>query len=207
MISRMHYLLAFLMIFCVWVAVEAQTKPSQDKTSNREPESETTKAFFVALNGEWSGSYNLWTRPGTPTQKYDIIAIFKSVAKGNYFLMTYAWERHGEAQEGVFLFGGNGKTARASWGDSFHMVPEPMEGKGELESGGTKLILKGSYSMVDSPAWGWRTEFITPDPELLLMEADNIMPNGVELPAVRAELRRKTKSRKLDSYFEKAWNS
>ena len=50
--------------------------------------------------------------------------------------MTYSWKKGDEAQEGVFLFGGNGKAAPATWGDSFHMVPEPMQCKGELKDSG-----------------------------------------------------------------------
>ncbi len=55
---------------------------------------------------------------------------------------------------------------------------------------------KGSYSMGKGPAWGWRTEFTQQDPNSLLMEAYNIMPNGVEALAVKAELKRVIKDEK-----------
>jgi len=45
-------------------------------------------------------------------------------------------------------------------------------------------------------AWGWRTEFIQQSPNSLLMEAYNIMPNGVEALAVKAELKRLIKDEK-----------
>ena len=156
-------------------------------------EKNPVKTFFAKLSGDWNGSYSLWMRPGTPAQKSEITAQFQSTAKGNYFLMTYAWKQGGKVQEGVFLFGGHGKTATATWGDSFHMVPEPMLCKGELKDGGKKLVIKGSYDMGKGPAWGWRTEFTLCGPNAFLMEAYNIMPNGVEGLAVKAELKRAPK--------------
>ncbi len=107
--------------------------------------------------------------------------------------MTYDWKTGDKTQEGVFLFGGHGKTATATWGDSFHMVPEPMQCKGELTDGGKKLAVKGGYSMGKGPAWEWRTEFTLLGPDAFLMEAYNIMPDGAEGLAVKAELKRAPK--------------
>ena len=50
--------------------------------------------------------------------------------------------------------------------------------------------------MGEGPAWGWRTEFTQQSPNSLLMEAYNIMPNGVEALAVRVELKRVIKDEK-----------
>lgn len=199
MIRLAPFYLAFLCFFGVSgvVVAQLQVKPPQEKiSSNEETQTKTARAFYARFKGDWKGSYSLWLRSGTPAQKSVINANFQPAAKGNYFLMTYSWKKGDEAQEGVFLFGGHGKAATATWGDSFHMVPEPMQCKGELKDGGKKLIVKGSYSMGKGPAWGWRTEFTQQGPKSLLMEAYNIMPNGVEGLAVKAELKRVIKDEK-----------
>lgn len=188
--------LCFLSLSYFAVAGPQAKSPQEKKPSKEETHTKTAQAFYAKLSGDWNGSYSLWMRPGTPAQKSEITAQFQSTAKGNYFLMTYAWKKRGKAQEGVFLFGGHGKTATATWGDSFHMVPEPMQCKGELKDGGKKLIIKGSYAMGKGPAWGWRTEFTLCGPNAFLMEAYNIMPNGVEGLAVKAELKRVPKKDK-----------
>jgi len=147
-------LLCFLGLSGVVVA-QLQIKPPQrNVSSTEETQTKTAKAFFAKLIGDWKGSYSLWLRPGTPAHESDINANFQSTARGNYFLMIYSWQKGDQAQEGVFLFGGDGKAVTATWGDSFHMVPEPMQNKGELQNDGKKLIVLGSYSMGDGPAWG-----------------------------------------------------
>ena len=188
--------LSFLGFFC-FTAVRLQAKPPQEKIpASEESQIKTAKAFFAKLSGDWKGTYSLWLRPGIPAQKSNISAHFQSAAQGNYFLMTYSWQQGGKAQEGVFLFGGHEKTATATWGDSFHMTPVPMQCTGELMDSEKKLIVKGTYSMGKGPAWGWRTEFTLQSPKTLLMEAYNIMPNGVEGLAVRAELKPVVKNEK-----------
>ena len=88
-----------------------QAKPPKNQAPKEEARTTTVRAFYAKLSGNWKGPYSLWLRPGTPAQKSEITAQFQSTAKGNYFLMTYAWKQGGKAQEGVFLFGGHGKTA------------------------------------------------------------------------------------------------
>ncbi len=156
----------------------------------------STRTFYEMLVGGWTGPYSLWTRPGTPVQKSEITAQFQTLAKDNYFLMTYVWEQGGKTQEGVFLFGGHANEATATWGDSFHMVPVPMQCKGELMEDGKKLVFKAKYSVGQGPAWGWRTEFTLRGPDALLMEAYNITPEGLEGLAVKAELKRAAKKDK-----------
>ena len=183
-------LLCFLSLFCFAVAGAQTESPREKMPAKEETHTNTAQDFYAQISGDWNGSYSLWLRPGTPVQKSEITAHIQSTAKGNYSLMTYAWKRGGEAQEGVFLLGGHGKTATATWGDSFHMVPEPMQCKGELKDGGKKLIIKGSYAAGEGPDWGWRTEFTLRGPNAFLMEAYIITPNGVEGLAVKAELKR-----------------
>jgi hypothetical protein len=158
--------------------------------SNEEVQINSAKEFYATLAGEWTGSYSLWLRPDTPAQESEFNGTIKSAVKSNYFLMKYSWKRGDKDHEGLFLFGGNGKDATATWGDSFHSIPEPMHCKGELTDDGGKLIFNGSYSAGEGPTWGWRTEFTRQGPNSLLMEAYNITPDGQEALAVRAEMER-----------------
>ncbi len=186
----------FLIGFSSLAVAYLQAKPPKKHAQKEEVQTTTARAFYAKLSGNWKGPYSLWLRPGTPAQKSNISAHFQPTAKGNYFLMTYSWKQGGKVQEGVFLFGGHEKAATATWGDSFHMVPTPMQCKGVLKNGGKKLVITGSYSVGKGPAWNWRTEFTQQGPNSLLMEAYNIMPNGVEGLAVKAELKRVIKDEK-----------
>ena len=151
---------------------------------------ETAVAFYEQLRGQWIGSNSLWLRPGTPVHKSDIKATISAVADGHYYLMNYSWAYEGEVQEGIFLLGGNKNAATATWGDSWHMAPEPMVCGGELKEGGKRLVLFGTFAAGEGPDWGWRTEFTRQGPDRFRMEAYVITPAGEEGLAVRAELRR-----------------
>ncbi len=152
----------------------------------------TIQEFYEKLTGEWTGSYELWLDPTQPSQNSGIVAHGRLVAKGSYFLLSYSWEWEGERQEGVFLMGGDGEKASATWGDSWHMQPEPMICEGELSEEDQKLVFLGSYGAGPGvPDWGWRTEFTLQGEGAFLMEAYNITPEGLESLAVRAELTRK----------------
>ena len=148
--------------------------------------------FYNKLKGEWSGPYSVWLNPMEPPLNSEIAAQGRFVAQGSYFLLTYSWKAEDEEQEGVFLLGGEGETASSTWGDSWHMQPEPMVCEGELTEEGQKLVFLGSYGAGPGISdWGWRTEFTLQGEDAFLMEAYNITPEGLESLAVRAELTRK----------------
>lgn len=151
---------------------------------------ETAVAFYEQLRGQWVGSNSLWLRPGTPVHESDIKATISAAANGHYYLMNYSWSFEGEVQEGVFFLGGNENMATATWGDSWHMAPEPMYCQGELKENGARLVLIGTFTAGEGPDWGWRTEFTRQGPDNFLMEAYVIPPTGEEGLAVRAELKR-----------------
>ena len=174
--------LAFFCILGLSITAVAQ--------SNEEVQINSAKEFYATLAGDWTGSYSLWLRPDSPAQESEIHANIKPVVKNTYYLMTYSWANGEQAHEGLFLLGGKGKSAAATWGDSFHSAPGTMLCNGELQEGGEKLVLNSSYTAGDGPDWGWRTEFIRRAPNSLLMEAYNITPDGQEALAVRAEMER-----------------
>lgn len=153
----------------------------------------TIGEFYGALEGEWGGPYSLWLNPGEAPRKSEAAAQGRFVAQEAYFLLTYSWFTDDKDQEGVFLLGGAGARASATWGDSWHMQPTPMVmTDGELIEDGKKLVFLGSYGAgPGQPDWGWRTEFTLQGENAFLMEAYNITPKGLENLAVRAELTRK----------------
>lgn len=153
-------------------------------------EETSVQAFYADLAGDWTGINSLWLQPGTEAHKSDMTAQFKPTAKGAYFLMTYSWAWKDKPQAGVFLLGGQGEKATATWGDSWHQTPEPMQCHGTLSDDGRKIILHGSYAASSGPDWGWRTEFTLLGPDVLRMAAYNITPEGQEALAIRAELTR-----------------
>ncbi len=147
----------------------------------------TVQQFYEKLAGEWTGSYSLWINPEAPADISEIEAEGRFVVEGSFFLFSYSWKWNGKRQEGVFLLAGEGKAASATWGDSWHMKPEPMVCEGALTEDGEKLVCLGSYETgPDTPDWGWRTEFTMQGEDAFLMEAYNITPEGLEARAVKA---------------------
>jgi hypothetical protein len=150
----------------------------------------TVEDFHEKIVGAWEGDYSLWLRPGVDAEKSKFRADVRPAAGGAFVLLSYCWSRGDKEQEGIFLLGGAGDKATMTWGDSFHMKPEPMQCEGRLEKD-CRLIFDGSYSGgPDMPEWGWRTEFALQGAGGLLMEAYNITPDGQEALAVRAEMKR-----------------
>ncbi|MBL6975728.1 MAG: DUF1579 family protein [Deltaproteobacteria bacterium] len=151
----------------------------------------TVTAFYNRMAGDWRGTCNLWFGPGEPVRTCDTEARVRAIAGDAYHLMTYRWVFEGEAKEGALFLGGHEEAATATWGDSWHMAPDPMVCQGLLEDGGAKLVFPGNYPTgPDTPDWGWRTELTWVDGDGLIMEAYNITPEGEEAIAVRAEYRR-----------------
>ncbi len=147
--------------------------------------------FHQQLAGDWTGDYNLWTRPDQPPAESKIVAHIRPVA--GHHLMTYTWSLRDHTIEGVFLLSGHDSRAFATWGDSFHMKPEPMICVGEFLTDENTVLLNGSYTVSQGPDWGWQTVFALQDSGTLLMEAYNVTPEGERMIAVRAVMERQKK--------------
>lgn len=177
--------------FCLtalWTFTFAMNAAQSNSTN--QTEAKVVQSFYSELVGDWSGSYSLWLDPEAEPQVSTARTRIEPAANNAYYLMTYDWDFAGKPQAGVFLFGGRDKTASASWGDSFHMTPDPMQCQGTLSDDGNKLSILGSYGAGSGPDWGWRTDFTRQGSDTLVMEAYNITPDGEEGLAVRAEFHR-----------------
>ncbi len=186
-LKKLWIVLAFVLCLSGISMAQVESENPKDFDDNN---SNNAKQFYARLAGDWEGSYRLWMRPDAPALESDIKARFQDADEGNQFLMTYTWKKEGKTHDGIFVFLGEKQIVTATWGDSFHMYPQPMICNGEVTDGGKKLVIKGSYGAGDGPDWGWRTEFVLKDPNSLLMEAFNITPEEVEALAVKAEMKR-----------------
>lgn len=147
-----------------------------------------TPSFFRAMQGTWKGTYRLWLNPTVPAEVSTSHATVRAIADGAFCSFSYDWSRGEKHYEGVFLLAG-GATPSATWGDSFHSAPDPMQCPGRLDKDSRKLIFDGKYPAGDgSPDWGWRTEFWITESGKLRMDAYNITPDGEEALAVRCDL-------------------
>ena len=61
--------------------------------NDEEAQINTALEFYSTLTGDWTGSYSLWLRPGSPAEESEIHANIKPVAKNSFYLMTYSWAR------------------------------------------------------------------------------------------------------------------
>ena len=141
-----------------------------------------TVQFLSDVTGQWQGRYKLWLDPNKDPAISDTSLVVKPTANNSYFLIHYDWVFNGDSKAGIFLIGGKDLQAQATWGDSFHMEPLPMNCEGELDN--HTLVLNGRYD-AGGEKWGWRTEF-TKDQGQLVMRAYNIAPTGDEDIALEA---------------------
>ncbi|RPI87055.1 MAG: DUF1579 domain-containing protein [Chloroflexi bacterium] len=143
------------------------------------------------ITGSWAGVTRLWLTPDENVQESETHAVIGLVAQGKFINLQYTWAYEGQPQEGLLIVGRQQKESDISvfWIDSFHMDDAYMILKGtSTENGGISVL--GSYSVAESPEWGWR---IIVDPQengKFLLKMFNISPEGQEYRAVEAEYSR-----------------
>jgi hypothetical protein len=126
-------------------------------------------------HGAWKGPNRLWlSDPANPERSEGTITAEAS-------RLRYTWSFRGKPHEGELELGGPPGAVRGAWKDSFHME------KGTVLHGcfaEGRLVLYVTYSVGDSPEWGWRIEVDVRDPEHLALRMFNIEPTGTIQPAV-----------------------
>lgn len=144
-----------------------------------------------SLAGNWTGNNRLHL-PWLPEPMVDSggTAIVTSRVGGQFLEIAYTWSHEGKPQEGVIVLGGDSKTdaVGAFWTDSWHMAHQLMPCEGKQESDGS-VSVSGSYKVEGHPDWGWRTEII-PGEENLVYKMYNVTPDGEESIAVEMEMTR-----------------
>ncbi len=129
--------------------------------------------LLETLVGDWEGVYNLWLEPGTLRGESAVRATIRSVLKGRYVVHDYEWADQGAPQQGTMLLGQDGESVwQMAWVDS----PEAT-GLGSYDSG--------------DEHWGWRTTWVMPDLDHLVVTAWNVSPGGREDKATETTYERR----------------
>jgi hypothetical protein len=147
--------------------------------------------FLAQLAGGWSGTNQTWLEPeGVPTES-KIQGSIQLVLEGRFALYLYQSSMDGEPQHGMFTFGYDTTLDQyeASWVDSFHNNTAIMFCVGQPKDHGFSVL--GTYPATDGgPDWGWRTDVELVEHDHLSITAYNISPEGGEVKAVEAHLKR-----------------
>lgn len=146
---------------------------------------------LAALAGNWTGTNRLnlsWTPD--PIKESPSTAKISPRINGQCLEIAYTWVYDGQPQEGVLLLcgGKDDDKMAAAWTDSWHSADVMMPCGGTVDAGGN-VNIKGSYSVPDHPAWGWRTEII-PGSDGFKYLMFNVTPEGEEEWAVETEFTR-----------------
>lgn len=151
-------------------------------TSPFEPTPE--HARFLPLAGLWEGPTTTWFDPSTPPDHNHTQACFEAVLGGRFLRLQYSGTVIGKPHAGEMLFAYEIDEKRYSlaWIDSFHTGTMLMISVGNITADGAISVL-GSYAAGDQ-RWGWRT-VLHPNPDNLILEAFNVMPDGTEYPAIK----------------------
>lgn len=147
--------------------------------------------FLAQLAGGWAGTSQTWLEPeGVPAES-KIQGSIQLVLEGRFALYLYQSSMDGEPQHGMFTFGYDTTLDQyeASWVDSFHNNTAIMFCVGQPKGHGFSVL--GTYAATDGgPDWGWRTDVELVEHDHLSITAYNISPEGGEVKAVEAHLKR-----------------
>jgi hypothetical protein len=142
---------------------------------------------WQSLVGAWSGTSRLFL-PDDPVRESQTTATVGTVAQGKFCSVSYTWEYEGEAQDGLLLLGSEQDAVEMVFVDSWHMGDKMMVLRGQAAAEGATSVL-GSYSVGDSPEWGWRI-VVEPGDDSWRLLMYNVLPTGEEFLGVEAEYTR-----------------
>ena len=142
------------------------------------------------IAGTWTGSYQLWLDPDAPPVESTTRLEIAVNASGRYATLAYGWSHDGRNCDGVLVvaLNGKGRSATASWVDTFHMSDAFMVSRGTVN--GPRVDVRGSYAAPPGPDWGWRTVVEADAHDALRVMMFNVTPDGQEARAVEAVYRR-----------------
>jgi hypothetical protein len=147
---------------------------------------------FANLAGDWTGSNQLWLMPGEPAHESQTELTVRQAVRGGFTMLHYTWEEGGEAQEGILVIGptADANAIQAEWIDTFHTAGGFMPFTGTVGADGN-LTLKGSYSVGDSPTWGWHIRIAPAAGNTFQLTMYNISPEEEEYLAVESNYSRR----------------
>ena len=136
------------------------------------------------LVGRWSGTYEVWLRPGELHSSSPSSAEGTSVLGGSgaFVRLSYSWTSEGAPQSGEYLLAVPGGALQAAFVDTFHTGEEILFHRA-VEGDPSSCLT--SYGPPSEP-WGWRTQVLLPSPDRLEVRAWNITPDATEGLATEA---------------------
>jgi hypothetical protein len=145
---------------------------------------------LASLSGQWTGSNRLLLTPDTPAAESPTTLTAALTARGKFLTLHYTWAYEGEPQEGLLILGEDAASGvvNSSWVDSFHTADSIMQFRGALNADGATV--KGSYSMGDTPPWGWQIAIQPKPDDAFAIIMHNISPEGEHYLAVEASYKR-----------------
>jgi hypothetical protein len=138
------------------------------------------------IAGTWTGNYQLWMKPDAPPVESPTRLAISVNPSGRYATLAYDWTYDGRTCDGVLVvvLNGKGRSATASWVDTFHMSDAFMVSRGTVA--GARVDMRGSYAAPPGPDWGWRTVVEADAHDTLRVVMYNVTPEGQEARAVEA---------------------
>ena len=126
-------------------------------------------------HGHFVGSNRLWFMPGTPAHVSDGTLI---VAADR---VSVRWAHEGVPKEGELVLTGPPQSCRGDFTDTFHAASGLiLHGHAQ----GSTDLLYCTWSMGDSPAWGWRIVLDWYAPDQVSFRMFVVKPDGREALSV-----------------------
>jgi hypothetical protein len=148
--------------------------------NNQEDFNKIIKKF----QGKWIGKMSTWFEPNSQEIVESVEGDFKIKLDEKVLLHTYRSKLQETDFEGIHMisFDMQKLVPNCSWIDTMHTSAAMMVCEGRITEG--KIIVLGSYEVVDSDPWGWEMEFeILDDKPVITMY--NIPPEGEKYVGVK----------------------
>lgn len=139
---------------------------------------------LAALTGSWKGITKTWFEPNVLADESEMEGTFKPILGGRFMMHEYSSTINGKPFSGIAIYGYDlpNETYNCAWMDTFHMGTGMMLSDGKAIENGSSVL--GSYSVPEYPvAWQWRTVTELKSPDLLVITAYNVTPEGEEAKA------------------------